>query len=87
MGWWISGRKNGSKLVMGDASADLMGPAIDEIVKLWNEVWLHDPEPEELVNCFRFCVGHLDDDLREGVEEIVPETGLGLLGQLRQFFS
>jgi len=86
MGWWISGCKDGQELVMGDAPADLMAPAIDEIIKLWNEVWLRDPEPEELVNCFRFCVGHLNEDLSQGVREIVPKTGIGLIEQFCELF-
>jgi hypothetical protein len=63
MGWWsISDKENDREsdreseldMVNGDTPADIMGDAIEEIVKTYQAVWNRKPYRKELEAVFKF---------------------------------
>jgi len=69
MGWWsISKEKAGidwtgetdTGMYNGDGPADIMGPAVDELVKLFEEEWGRKPYMAELIAAVKFVAGAHD---------------------------
>jgi hypothetical protein len=72
MGWWnITDDRAGlfflhgepdedTQMYMGDGPADIMGPAIDEVAKLYQETWGRKPYLREVIAAAEFSSGHLE---------------------------
>lgn len=67
MGWWTTNKDGHSfssnprkEMLWGDEPADIMGDALDKIVKVFEEGWERKPTLDELVAGVRFSSGHLD---------------------------
>ena len=69
MGWW----KINDNEVSGDSVADLMGDAIDKIVKEYEKEWRRKPTYNELFELFHFSLGHLDYLFKDGDPRKVKE--------------
>ena len=55
MGWWsITSEDNGPEMHNGDTPADIMGDAIEKIVKEYEEDWGRKPYRKELKAVFSF---------------------------------
>ena len=55
MGWWNIGvRESKREMVNGDSPADIMGDAINEIVKAYEKEWNRKPYRKEMEAVFKF---------------------------------
>ena len=70
MGWWDLNIQEGTE-VCGDEPADIMGEALDKLVKLWQDVWGRNPTGREIVETLKFSSGHLDDKIMNGIDELI----------------
>lgn len=50
MGWWSIG----DGMVSGDTPADIMGDAVNKIIKAYEDDWGRTPHKEELLSVLRF---------------------------------
>ena len=74
MGWWsikdsgggLSGDNSDSGLYNGDSPADILGPAVDEVIKEYERVWGRKPYLVELRAALTFVTG--SHDLHENPE-------------------
>jgi hypothetical protein len=73
MGWWqLEG-----DMVNGDTPADIMGPAVDKIIKVYEEEWGRKPYRTELEAVLNFVTlpemvkPHSSDEIQR------PRTGIG----------
>ncbi len=72
MGWWqLEG-----DMVNGDTPADIMGPAVDKIIKVYEEEWGRKPYRTELEAVLNFVT--LPDMVTSEAEPTNrPRTGIG----------
>ena len=55
MGWWsITSEDNGPEMHNGDTPADIMGDAIEKIVKSYEKEWKRKPYRKEMQAVFKF---------------------------------
>ena len=72
MGWWsITAKRSGlpltdllegresekSGMVSGDGPADIMGPAVDKLIALYEKEWGRKPYKQELLSVLNFVSG------------------------------
>jgi len=66
MGWWSISNNGGgislqkTELYNGDGPADILGDAMDKVVKEYQNTWGRPPYKEEVVAAFNFVTNGLD---------------------------